>query len=100
MEFELKGALKKYRRMRSTRRFFVSSAIPVSAVIPWFLGFGQTDTLLCVALGTVVWGVGEIELRLKTMQIRLAGMDDKLDRLTHDENNQGDDDLILELNDW
>jgi hypothetical protein len=100
MEFELKGALKKYRRMRSWRRFMTGAIIPVSLAIPWFYEFTRTETLICVAIGCVVWGVSEIELRLKTMQIRLAGMDDKLYRLIGDKDHGTDDDLILEMNDW
>ena len=43
------------------------------------------------------WSVAELEVRLKTMQIRLAGMDDKLDMLAGKE---FEENLILELNDW
>jgi hypothetical protein len=100
MEFELKGALKKYRRMRSWRRLMTGAIIPVSLAIPWFNEWGKTDILICVAIGCVVWGVSEIELRLKTMQIRLAGMDDKLYRLIGDEHQGPDDEVISELNDW
>jgi len=98
MEFELKGALKKYRQMRWWRRFWISTAIPISFAIPWFLNFGKTDTLICVAMGVVVWGVGETELRLKTIQVRLAGMNDQLNQLRGDHDAASD--VILELNDW
>jgi hypothetical protein len=44
---------------------------------------------------------GELEMRLKTMQIRLAGMNDQLNALSGRDPDQGPDaDLILELNDW
>jgi hypothetical protein len=43
----------------------------------------------------------EHEMRLKTIQIRLAGMSDRLNALNRRDPDQGpDDDLILELNDW
>jgi hypothetical protein len=44
---------------------------------------------------------GELEMRLKTIQIRLAGMSDQLNALSGRDPEQGPDaDLILELNDW
>jgi hypothetical protein len=100
MEFELKGALKKYDRLRWWRRITTAAIIPLSFSVPWYFEWGRTDTLICMAIGFVIWGVGEIELRLKTMQLRLAGMSDKLHRLIGDRDHDVDDDFILELNDW
>lgn len=98
MEFDLKKALKKYNRMRSRRRFAAFAAVPVSIAVAWFYDFGRTDTLIRVAIGMVLWGMAETELRLKTIQVRLAEMDDKLQRLTGD--GHSNDDLLLEFNDW
>jgi len=100
MEFELKGALKKYSRMRSFRQTAKLFVIPLAFAVPWFYDFGRTDTLICLVGAFVFVGVLETELRLKTMQVRLAGMDDKLHRLIGDEHHNADDNLILELNDW
>lgn len=91
MEFELKGALKKYRWMRSSRHAGMAIAAP------WLLDFGRTETLICSLGALVVVMTGQLEMRLKTIQIRLAGMDDQLNAL-----NRGDplqspkDNLILE----
>jgi hypothetical protein len=98
MEFELKGALKKYGRMRAWRRFGIFAVLLVGFTVPWIYSFNRTDTMLCWLLSAVLWGLGETELRLKTMQVRLAGMADKLDRLSG--NAAEADNLILELNDW
>lgn len=101
MEFGLKGALKKYRRMRSWRRTGMAIVALGAVTAPWFLDLGRTDTLICFLGAFTVWTIGELEMRLKTIQIRLAGMSDQLNALSHRDPEQGpDDDLILELNDW
>ena len=68
---------------------------------PWLLNLGRTDTLICWLGAFTLWMTGELEMRLKTIQIRLAGMSDRLNALNRRDPDQGpDDDLILELNDW
>jgi hypothetical protein len=101
MEFELKGALKKYRRMRSWRRAGMAVIAIGAMCAPWLLGLGRIDTLICWLGAFTAWMTGELEMRLKTIQIRLAGMSDQLNSLSGRDPEQGpDDDLILELNDW
>jgi hypothetical protein len=101
MEFELKGALKKYRRMRSWRRAGMAIMALGAIFAPWLLNLGRTDTLICWLGAFTLWMTGELEMRLKTIQIRLAGMNDQLNALSRRDPEQGpDDDLILELNDW
>ena len=100
MEFELKGALKKYRRMRSWRRAGIAIMAFGAVTAPWLLGLGRTDTFLCWLGALTLWMTAELEMR-KTMQIRLAGMSDQLNALSGRDPDQGPDaDLILELNDW
>lgn len=101
MEFGLKGALKKYRRMRAWRRFGLA-LMPVGAgAAAWVYDLGRTDTLICVGGALLFFAAGELELRLKTIQIRLAGMSDRLNRLTGGDNfGDPNEDLISELNDW
>jgi len=101
MEFKLKGALKKYRRMRSRRRAGMAIMALGAMIAPWLLDLGRTDTLICWFGALTLWTAGELEMRLKTIQIRLAGMDDQLNALSGRDPEQGPDaDLILELNDW
>jgi hypothetical protein len=101
MEFELKGALKKYRRMRSWRRAGMAIIALGAVFAPWLLNLGRTDTLICWLGAFTLWMTGELEMRLKTIQIRLAGMNDQLNTLSGRDPDQGPDaDLILELNDW
>jgi hypothetical protein len=101
MEFELKGALKKYRRMRSWRRAGVAIMALGAMSAPWLLNLGRTDGLTCWLGALTLFMTSELEMRLKTMQIRLAGMSDQLNALTRRDPERGpDDDLILELNDW
>jgi hypothetical protein len=101
MEFELKGALKKYRRMRSWRRAGMAIIALGAVFAPWLLNLGRTDTLICWLGAFTLWMTGELEMRLKTIQIRLAGMNDQLNAISRRDPEQGpDDDLILELNDW
>jgi hypothetical protein len=101
MEFELKGALKKYRRMRSWRRAGMAIVAIGAMAAPWLLDLGRTDTLICWLGALTLFMTSELEMRLKTMQIRLASMSDQLNELTRRDPDQGPDaDLILELNDW
>jgi hypothetical protein len=101
MEFELKGALKKYRRMRSWRRTGMAVVAIGAMSARWLLNLGRTDTLICWLGAFTPWMTGELEMRLKTIQIRLAGMSDQLNALSGRDPEQGPDaDLILELNDW
>ena len=101
MEFELKGALKKYRRMRSWRRGGMAIMALGAMIAPWLLDLGRTDTLICWLGAFTLWTTGELEMRLKTIQLRLAGMSDQLNELSRRDPEQGpDDDFILELNDW
>jgi hypothetical protein len=101
MEFELKGALKKYRRMRLLRRTGLAIIALGAMSAPWLLDLGRTDTLICWLGAFTLWTTGELEMRLKTIQLRLAGMSDQLNALSGRDPEQGpDDDFILELNDW
>ena len=101
MEFELKGALEEYRRMRSWRRTVVAIVALGALCAPWLLHLGLTDTLISLLGAFTVWTLSELEMRLKTIQIRLAGMSDQLNAVSRRDPDQGpDDDLILELNDW
>ena len=97
MEFTLGGALKKHRRMRAWRRFGSMCILVAGSAVPWLLNFERTDYLICVAGAATVYLLSEIEIRLKVMQVRLAGMADEIDALRgkEDEGN-----LVLELSDW
>jgi hypothetical protein len=101
MEFELKGALKKYRRMRAWRRGGMAIIALGAVLATGLLELGRTDTMICwLGVLTLAMTV-ELETRLKTIQIRLAGMNDQLNALSGRDPTRGpDDDLILELNDW
>src|SRR5262245_37704862 len=100
MAFTLKEALKKHRRMRSWREGLGLAAIPISFGVSWFFNFDRTDTLIAVAIACVFSGFNQLDIRLKTAQVRLAGMDDKLHRLVGDERHHVDDELTSELSDW
>lgn len=68
---------------------------------PWLLDLGWTDGLICWLGALTLLMTSELEMRLKTIQIRLAGISDQLNALTRRDPDLGpDDDLILELNDW
>jgi hypothetical protein len=99
MEFELKAAMKRYRRERSWRR--ISMKIIASGVLsaPWAFDLGRTDMLICFLSWGVVCIAWELEMRLKTMQLRLAGMVDQLNTLGGKDRDL-EDTFILELNNW
>ena len=69
MEFELKGALKKYRRMRSWRRAGMLIVVLGALIAPWFFSLGRTDTLICFLGAFTVSVTTELEMRLKTIQL-------------------------------
>ena len=95
MEFEPRGALKKYRRMRSWRRAGMAIMALCAMSAPWILDLGRTDALICWLGAFTAWMTSELEMRLKTIQI------DQLYALTGTDPDQGPDaNLILELNDW
>jgi hypothetical protein len=97
MESGLKGALKKYRRMKAWRSVGGGIMAVIGLLLPGFLDFNRTDTLICCVGALIFWMWVQQEMRLKTMQIRLAEMDDHLVALRGQE---PEDNLILELNDW
>jgi len=97
MEFTLDGALRKYRRMRAWRSFALVAITFTGALAPAVLEFGRTDSLICWIGAAIVGLLGHLELRLKTIQVRLASMDDRLTNLSGAEDNGN---LVLELNDW
>lgn len=94
---DLKVALKKYRRMRGWRRFSMYLVGAAAFFVPIVAQFNQTDSLIFVLGALVVILCGNLELRLKTIQIRLAEMADEIEALggKEPENN-----LALELSDW
>jgi hypothetical protein len=68
---------------------------------PSFLGLGRTDTLISYLGAFTALMLSELEMRLKTIQIRLAGMSDQLNALTRRDPDHGpDDDLIFEISGW
>ena len=69
MEFEPKGALKKYRRMRSWRRAGMAIMAGGAIAAPWLLNLARTDTLICWLGALTLVMTSELEMRLKTIQI-------------------------------
>ena len=67
MEFELKGALKKYNRMRSIRQFVMIPVIAAAWGVPWLCGFSKTDMLICLVGALVFLLILGVEIRLKTL---------------------------------
>src|SRR3954452_5505971 len=98
MEFELKGALKKYSRMRAWRRAGMMIFVTGALLATNLFDLSRTELLICYIGVFGLWTASELEMRLKTMQIRLAGMSDQLNALTRRDPEQGpDEDLISEL---
>jgi len=94
---ELTDALRIYRRMRGWRTFATAAIVPLGFAAIWVFKLNRTDSLICVASAFLLGFLGHLELRMKTMQIRLAKMADELDALRGKE---PEDNLVLELNDW
>ena len=64
MELELKGALKKYRRIKAWRSFGLGLAILITIAVPWLLEFNHTDTLICVLGALMLMLVAQLEMRV------------------------------------
>jgi hypothetical protein len=64
----------------------------------WYFGFSRETQFLAFLLGGNISIMGWLEIRLKTAQVRLAYMEDKLDKLLG--NGDGGGDAELELMDW
>ena len=98
---DVSGAQKSYRRKRSRRGLFYGAFALVLAFVPWHYGWGLTDKLIWYVGLFVAYLYYQTEIRLKTMQIRLAQMHDALERIggTADPD-QKDDNYISELSDY
>jgi hypothetical protein len=96
---DVSGALRSYRRKRSRRGFIVGVLSIGAAVVPWVREFSSTDTLIWFLGIGIFWLFYQSELRLKTMQVRLAQMHDALERIAGTANEK-DEHLISELSDY
>ena len=96
---DVSGASRSYRRKRSIRGFIVGVVCFGAAFVPWQREFSSTDTLTWFLGIGIFWLFYQTEIRLKTMQIRLAQMHDALERIggTADEK---DEHQISELSDY
>jgi len=98
MKLNLRDARKKYRRMRTWRGFVLAGVVGLGLAAPSYFGLARTDSLICWLGAALFVLLGHLELRLKTIQVRLAAMDDELTVLRGKESD--DANLILELSDW
>lgn len=75
---DVREALRSYSRKRSTRGFIFGVFCLGAASVPWVREFSSTDTLIWLLGVGIFWLFYQTELRLKTMQVRLAEMHDAL----------------------
>jgi hypothetical protein len=73
MEFELKGAMKKYRRMRSLRRTGMAVIALGATFAPWLLDLGRTDTLICWLGASTALMTSELGIGRQLTAFRAAG---------------------------
>jgi len=66
------------------------------AVAFWF-NFNLEATATCAIGGIIVGMLGHLEIRLKVMQLRLATIEDKIDKFA---GNEPEENLLSELSDW
>ena len=79
-EEHLKDAYKEYRRFRRIRQLSFSIVALIATVFPWYFDFARTETFIWF-LGLFVVSNFEAQFwRLKTMQVRLADMDETADQ--------------------
>lgn len=97
MESQLESALRHYRRMRVWRRLLYVAISIGGMGLPWFLDYSRTDNLICLTGASMLYLFGELELRLKSLQVRVAGMSDEIEVLR---GKKPEGNLIVELNDW
>jgi hypothetical protein len=99
---EVRAALRKHGRRMEWRRvapFIIGLSM---GAYSWFFEIDHQTNLFVGLAWTVFMMTNFLELRLKTMQVRLAQMDDKLDKLSRpaDPSDMRDDSLLSELCDW
>jgi hypothetical protein len=97
MEIQTEAALRQYRRMRVWRRLLFLVIALAGIGVPWILDYSRTDNLICLTGASMMYLFGELELRLKTMQVRLAAISDEIDVLR---GKQSERKLMAELQDW
>lgn len=95
---DVREALRSYSRKRSTRGFIFGVFCLGAASVPWVREFSSTDTLIWLLGVGIFWLFYQTELRLKTMQVRLAEMHDALERIAGTAHGK-DEHLINELSD-
>jgi hypothetical protein len=86
----LSMALKSYNRKRTLKGFFVGAIALAAFVVPWIIGMPPTIIAICILGGVLFKSFWEMERRLKTMQLRLAMIYDKLDASKHNEHLMGE----------
>ena len=89
------AAHRNYRRSRSLRRTGMAIMAFGAISAPWFFELGRTDTLICWLGAFNVLTLGELEIRLKTAQVRLAIINDELRALRGLEDYQTPDDNLI-----
>jgi hypothetical protein len=94
---ELRKALRGHSRRRDWRWWGCRATVPIAFLAAWWLDFGRTDTLIVVVGAFMLMLLGDTEIRLKAMQLKLAMMADQLDRVS---GNEPEGHLLLELSDW
>jgi hypothetical protein len=86
---------------RLNRRAWVAALLPFgAALLSWLGGLNNTQKLIIVVGACVLAGLLYIDVRLKTMQVRLAQMHDQIKHgeWTRDPDNR--EETISELSGW
>jgi hypothetical protein len=86
-----------HKRRKGIRVFAASIAPFVGLAVAVWWNFSVEATATCVIGGIVVGLLGHLEIRLKVMQLRLATIEDKIDKIAGSE---PENNLQLELSDW
>lgn len=97
MDDALRSALRGHRRRRVFRNFLAGASLPGALLVSLFYDFNRTETLIVAGIGLMFASIIYLEVCLKTVQIRLAGMEDKLDRIA---GNEDEGNFLSELSDW
>ena len=97
---QMRGALRGHRRRRELRAVAPFIFAVCAGVWSWFFEYDHQTNLLLSLVWVIFVLTNSLELRLKTMQVRLATIADQLDKLAGQPTPELGDNLLAELSDW
>jgi hypothetical protein len=101
MDVELAAALKAHRRRVELRMYAVPAIAAAGALFaPWAFDLNGTQQMILWVGALVTTATFQIECRLKTIQVRLAQMDDQIRYGEWRRDPDNHEKMLSEISDW